>query len=595
MQNPRWLSFDQTDESMAASAFQSPAQSSPLPTSPYTSVAAADYPLKPSSLLSPAVQAAGQHHSLSLGNYDESTATEERNECTDDETTRLDGETVSSRSSISSLPASVASSVMAFPPDAVTPTRSPKLHERRVGSLSSQVDRQKWRNSPFRNPSSVRSMQMRDEDDIAPPHPKRSSRTSRDVSTFSAMSPGSTPQAKRQRHRTDSQTSPKYARVKREFPLVLLHCSLLPPTMPIKAKTLDTALLQAVLPEAYWRRWELLTDKITYDQEIQSRGVLIPHPRGDYELLEERLLESLELAKPRLRFGHYYGHEDVDEVEESESEAETAVQGTKCQDCGKRLVQDIARDQKWEVKVYAANGLMRAGAWSAAWNEMEKVDIEVSVYLPEDVRREVEERCLHLRDGLDIEAEELQEPEPEPSDAESRRREIYGSPEGDLQEPADSLFEASHLYAEGHHEHFAPHHQHQQRSSAPAIELKQLMIVYANALAQDKRNTVIAILGLVVLFCAFSISGPSRQATDQNTMPINASEPSLQAGPQCRGPLIPSVSPVLFVPSSASTATPKGLATTSERGGPMKSVGAASVDLQVSLLDERPVTPGVSE
>lgn len=105
--------------------------------------------------------------------------------------------------------------------------------------------------------------------------------------------------------------------------------------MPITARISDAALLQAVLPEEYWSRWEILMDKITNDREVQSRGVLIPHPKADYELLEERLLESLELVKPKLRLGHYFGNENVDENEESESDEENTSPCSKCQDCGK--------------------------------------------------------------------------------------------------------------------------------------------------------------------------------------------------------------------------------------------------------------------
>jgi hypothetical protein len=59
----------------------------------------------------------------------------------------------------------------------------------------------------------------------------------------------------------------------------------------------------------------VLAEKIIKDHKVQSRAVLIPHSKADYNLLEERLLESLELVKLRLRLGHYYGNENVDAVE----------------------------------------------------------------------------------------------------------------------------------------------------------------------------------------------------------------------------------------------------------------------------------------
>jgi hypothetical protein len=379
--------------------------------------------------------------------------------------------------------------------------------------------------------------------------------------------------------------SPRSAKIKKEFPLVLLHCSLLPPVLPIKTRISDAALLQAILPEEYWMRWELLNDKITHDLEVQSRGVLIPHPKADYELLEERLLESLELAKPRLRSGHFYGHEDVDEVEESESDADTAKQGTKCQDCGNRVVEDMARDRKWEVKVYAANGLMRTGAWAAAWNEMEKVDIEVSVCLPEDIRREVEERCLHLGAGLGVEADGMARDEP--TDAERRRREIYGNPRDDPQEKVDGFFEPSHLYDDMHQETFAPQHHYQHPGPAPTAELKQLLINYVRVLVQDKRNVVIAILSFAVLFVALSTATPTQQRLDWNLVHISASIPSSEITPQCTLGPVPSVSPLPVVTLEASISTPSEPITVTECGQPIQSADTTVTDLQASTPGSR--------
>ncbi len=467
---------------------------------------------------------------------------------------------------------------MVLPSDKVVPTKIPELHELRVGSLGNEANGWKWRDSPFRYPNSVRSIQTRDEDDVILHHRKRTSRTSRNMSTFSARSSGSTSQTKR-RSGTESPLSRKSAKVKREFPLVLLHCSLLPPAMPIKARILDAALLQAVLPEQYWRRWELLTDKITNDLEIQSRGVLIPHPGADYELLEERLLESLELAKPRLRSGHYYGNESVADVEESESDADTAIQGTKCQDCGKKVVQELAQDRKWEVKVYAANGLMRAGAWSAAWNEMEKVDIEVTVCLPEDIKREVQERCLDFGVDPDLEAEEVQGSEP--TDAESRRREIYGTTARDPHEKVDG-FESSQHYNDRNGEPYAPQYQHQHHASSPTINLKQLFINYLKVLAQDKRNVVIAVLGLAMLFFALSNSTLPKQVTGPNMMPIDVSLPSMETVPRCTVSPVSSKSPSLVVPLACEISTVRDSVTLTESGD-----GISTATVPVTLIESR--------
>lgn len=569
---------------MAESAFQSTPIPSPPLTSPHSRSALADTRSFLSSPSSTPIQVSQHDYNFSPREYDESSATEEEHVQTDEEMARLNAETNSSRSSISSLPASVAPSVKVLPQDGLTPTKRAKLTELRGGSLSNEAKRRNWRDSPFRNPSSVRSIQLRDEEeDVVLHHHKRTSKALRNTSTFSTLSFGSPSQPQRLSGK-HSQFSPKKSKVKKEFPLVLLHCSLLPPSLPTKARVSDTALLQTVLPEEYWRRWEVLTDRITNDHEIQSRGVLIPHPKADYDLLEERLLESLELATPRIRSGHYYGNENVSEVEESESDAETAVQGTKCQDCGKRVVQDAERDRKWEVKVYAANGLMRAGAWSAAWNEMEKVDVEVNVYFPEDVRREVEERFLHLGLGHDIE-EEVREPEL--TESEIRRREIYGGAGRDPQEKVDGFFEPNDVYDDGRHEQFTPHHESQQYDSTPTIELKQLLVNYIKVLARDKRNIVIGILGLAILLFALRTPTSPQQAIDRQSTPIDVSVASSSSVPRC------TYSPTSAALSRSDTQSVESLltsmdtVTSTEQGPPVKSIGESNIDLQVPLLPDR--------
>jgi hypothetical protein len=174
---------------------------------------------------------------------------------------------------------------------------------------------------------------------------------------------------------------------------------LLPPNIRVQPGSVEDSLILESLPEEYKLRWIALRNKLA-DAEISSRGVLIPHPREDLALLEERLLESLELETPRIRHNHYFQSDGsvADSGFESastEDEAELDHPCEACPDCGRRLrAEDINR--KWEVKVFAANGLMRAGAWAAAWQEMEKVDVEIKVWLPEDIRQELEAKLVLL-------------------------------------------------------------------------------------------------------------------------------------------------------------------------------------------------------
>ena len=470
--------------------------------------------------------------------YDESSAPptdhEDAYATTDDDVARLapGAETTSSRSSISSLPASVAASAMVTPPDLpVTPTKRPsgfghvrngsglKSLGRRNGALE-DGDRDI---TPFRHPSSVRAMQMRDEfdddHDLTPGHRRRVSRMSGGrLSTFSARSSNvtTTSPTKRGAGSRSSQSSPQKSssKLKKEFPLVLLHCNLLSPSLGLQIKLPESWWLKEALPEEYWNRWKTLEEKVLGNVEVRTRGVLIPHPKADYELLEERLLESLELERPRVRSGHFLGaqREETDGAEE-ESEAES-TQSSQCPDCGRRVATGVETERKWEIKVYAANGLMRAGAWSAAWGEMEKVDVEVGVWMPADVRRGVEGRLHDMGytgvDEDDTEHEDSEEPE------EMRRREIYGSHSPDPQEKIDGLYEEQY---DGQQPPAEEQHVHNATAQAsPAASLQSLALNHLKALAQDRRNVVIAVLSILVLFCAI-ISPVSKAATPGDPSP----------------------------------------------------------------------------
>lgn len=488
------------------------------------------------------------------GIYDESSTQSEREDFTDDDMTQAQ-ETTSSRSSISSLPASVTPSMMAQSPDASTPTKNSVAGTGRLSNLSNRIQSpngrlEKDHGSPFRHPSSVIAMQMRDEDEIMSQRRRGSAMTGR-LSSFSSRT--STPHLPSKRNSRSMSFSPQKPKVKKEYPLVLLHFTLLPPVLPLQTKVTDPLLLHEILPQEYWRRWKLLNDKITDNGEVSTRGVLIPHPKGDYDLLEERLLESLELAKPRIRSGHFLG-DDPQTVEESGSskedneESDIAEQGSKCPDCGSRILEDPDRDRKWEIKVYAANGLMRAGAWSAAWNEMEKVDVEVGVWLPEAARRQIEET---LRD-IGITAEQAQPPpqaeaEPEESPEEIRRREIYGDSQYS-QERIDGLFDGPSRAADAprrEKRHRSRKHEHQ---PVREPDMRTLLLNYIRVISQDRRNVVIAILSVAMLLIALSRS-PEPEPAIAPLQPVPVPVPAIATASQQCTSIEASASQILRAPS----------------------------------------------
>jgi hypothetical protein len=68
-----------------------------------------------------------------------------------------------------------------------------------------------------------------------------------------------------------------------------------------------------------------------------------------------------------------------------------------CIDCHRELKKPGkgigAGTRKWDIKIYAANGLMRAAAWQACWNDMERCDVEIHPWIPEEVRKTLERRA----------------------------------------------------------------------------------------------------------------------------------------------------------------------------------------------------------
>ncbi|KAL3482009.1 hypothetical protein BJX99DRAFT_112893 [Aspergillus californicus] len=417
----------------------------------------------------------------------------------------------SSRTSISSIPASVLTNL----PDGMKPMSMRDSHDYMSHPWDNYGPRPvhtlRQREAMFRKPSSVRAMQMHTEDEgddefLTPPKRRGSHRTS-DISIRSA---GSSPLKRSPFYSpTGAVSKPK---VKKEYPLVLLHCTLLAPSLPIPGLIGHPdrqKYLREVLPAVYWKRWKLLEEKIG-SGVLRDRGVLISHPEDMYDLLEERLLESLELQHPRLDHGHFIGRDETDSDREDRLETEdssTDDEGDECPDCGGRVMRHNT-NRKWEIKVFAANGLMRAGAWAAAWKEMEKVDVEVGLSLPPDIRAELErklvENASRIDNGLPVPL--LQEPEDltaqdavcalisSTSRADTAPRVTHEkslSPTSSRVNPSDNQTSESR----------AP--------KSDEIDLQTLLVNYIRVLASDRRNVTIVFLSILVMFVALN----SRSAT----------------------------------------------------------------------------------
>ncbi|RDL39631.1 uncharacterized protein BP5553_03971 [Venustampulla echinocandica] len=239
---------------------------------------------------------------------------------------------------------------------------------------------------PFRTPSSVRAMQM------SSPTPSIFS-SPRSVKRYlPTVSRTATPISHTSKNRT-----PTRFKAKKENPLVLLHVTVLPlqwsyshllssPDLPSSLDNLKDS-------------WRLLQAKL--GDTVLERGVLLPHPQDSYEVLEERLLEALELpVRPRaliLKCGHYMGPLETEtpssDDEGSDYRRKNGEQRKWCDICqrGVRLENGEERGRKrFRVKIYASNGLMHAGAWAAAWREMERVDVEIGPWVEPDEHIELE-------------------------------------------------------------------------------------------------------------------------------------------------------------------------------------------------------------
>lgn len=189
---------------------------------------------------------------------------------------------------------------------------------------------------------------------------------------------------------------------KKEYPLVLLHVTLLPVDLRWSAGS-----MQKILPVEVLDNLQLLRTKVS--ETIVQRGILIPHPRHEYDLLEERLLEALELKKERItKCGHFRARDSTSSISSAESSVRSSDSGLgssvegidadTCITCHSRVKSvdtgvGIGK-QKWSIKVFAANGLMRASAWAAAWSEMERVDVEILPWIDEEMRRQLDARLM---------------------------------------------------------------------------------------------------------------------------------------------------------------------------------------------------------
>ncbi|KAI1494255.1 hypothetical protein F5X96DRAFT_617980 [Biscogniauxia mediterranea] len=416
---------------------------------------------------------------------------------------------------------------------------------------------------PFRTPSDVRAMQM------SSPTPSVLGSPRAAKKGFPTVSRLGTPSGSAQYSPKRKSTPPRF-KSRLEAPLVLLHVTLLPLRWVWGdiVNNLDPAEMSNQA-KALRDAWQMLQDRV--GDTVIERGILLGHPQNDYEVLEERLLEALELPLRRrariLECGHYLGPANEstisdDDDSEDDYEEDRRHAGNKrhwCKTCKHDIrYESLGANKIFRVKVYASNGLMKAGAWAACWKEMERVDVELEPIVDgavqdeivrlaaqqdhhleqeeddsfaEDVAEEREQQrqdkkrdSFHSDTGTaprDSGHERSESAERRRRDAE-RLREIYGhTPPPAEDHPQDSFaHQESQSYntgpsprspSEGAYERRDSRRQPPQSASMP-----ELLIQSARVLVQDRKNLVIFTLGVLVLMLALRNS--PRSLTQEPSM-----------------------------------------------------------------------------
>jgi len=261
----------------------------------------------------------------------------------------------------------------------------------------------------FRTPSAVRAIQMSSPTPSVFSSPRSHKRNPGALPTISRLG---SPAASAQYSPKGRPTPPRF-KVRREAPLVLLHVTLLPlrwAWADVVDRLEQSKDLDGFEPSNNLKSlrdgWKQLQDRI--GDTVLERGILLPHPQNDYEVLEERLLEALDLPlRQRARIlecGHYLGPSNETSLDDDESESEddyyssyrekarrSSEKSHWCTFCQANIkYEDLGPGKVFRIKVYASNGLMKAGAWEACWKEMERVDIEVEPVLESGVHVELE-------------------------------------------------------------------------------------------------------------------------------------------------------------------------------------------------------------
>jgi hypothetical protein len=296
--------------------------------------------------------------------------------------------------------------------------------------------------------------------------------------------------------------------------------------------------MRKLLPLSILDNLELLRCKIS--ETIAQRGILIQHPKEEYELLEERLLQSLELSKERVtKCGHFRARDSVSSAVSSASsvkDSDSAI-GSDIETCSTCLQHvkpaqlGVAGEKVWAVKIFAANGLLGPSAWAAAWSDMERVDVEIFPWLDANLRKQLDAAQTEADAAQDLldEQEELRIRAILEKQArlacEERERGMtselaFGSTASEAN-PTDSSPTSPDLQSASRRKPRISGFPDIYRRPGD-IPLSVLLKNYIFLLAQEPRNVIIFVLALIVVY--LGILGGGSAATRPSSIAIGALE-----------------------------------------------------------------------
>ncbi|CAD0082036.1 unnamed protein product [Aureobasidium vineae] len=327
-------------------------------------------------------------------------------------------------------------------------------------------------------------------------------------------------------------------------PLVLLHVTVLPPRLPWSRTVLD-----AMLPPELKRQFGVL--RAVTSGLVAQRGILIAHPREEFELLEESVLEALDLLPERIGYDGQYRPRTPNTVTEGEADDEETEMSI-CNTCQRVHVGDA-----WYTRVYAANGLMRAGAWSACFSEMERVDCEVRPCISEHICRRLDEMQLaediaNERGGHDLATQSRHELQPAEKPKQRLQSQIMAPDQGptavttDTQHNLKTQSKSFTIVTPAS----APYYDLPTIYQAKDVPLSLLLRNYLYLVFRDRRNLAIFFLALTLLASTFygmlapqdfvtnevSLSTSQVQAVNEPSIPP-ASVPPIDVGHGKRHPM----------------------------------------------------------